>query len=579
MSLATWTGTNAFSNNATQFGISVVYANGYWVATGSDSNPTNYNMYYSTNGTTWTPIAGPFGTSGECIAVAYGNGYWVAVGGGASGTPTMYYATSPDQTWTQVSGTPFGTNGTARAVAYGGGYWVVVGKNSSQNGNNLYYNNSTPNTTWTSVSVFGSTGTGFCINYSATYWIIGGQSSITGGPNLYWNTLPNSTWQAITTTDSPSNLFDNGGTCYGIAYANISSTSYWVAVGQNNSNNAITGQHNMYWVSGNPGNSSLWTPISAFGKGQLGGMGRAVAYANGHWVAVGTDASTGVGYNLYYNTSTPSTTWSAVKMFGLANPGDQSGYSVAYGNGNWVAVGRDSTTSGNNVYYSTNGETWTLVSGVFGNSGNGASVAYGNGLWVTVGQYGGTGNIYGSYYSQSPSTVCFKQGSKILTDKGYVKIEELKVGDLVKTSENGFVPIYMIGHKPFYNPAVTNRIKEQLYKCSQEKYPELTEDLVITGCHSILVDNFKNEEQRNSTNELLGRIFVTGRKYRLPACLDERCDVYKETGNFTIYHIALENDHYTGNYGIYANGLLVESCSKRYLKELSNMIFTKSITN
>ena len=27
------------------------------------------------------------------------------------------------------------------------------------------------------------------------------------------------------------------------------------------------------------------------------------------------------------------------------------------------------------------------------------------------------------------------------------------------------------------------------------------------------------------------------------------------------------------NYGIYANGLLVETCSKRYLKELSNMNF------
>ena len=32
-----------------------------------------------------------------------------------------------------------------------------------------------------------------------------------------------------------------------------------------------------------------------------------------------------------------------------------------------------------------------------------------------------------------------------------------------------------------------------------------------------------------------------------------------------------ENDNYFGNYGIYANGLLVETCSKRYLKELSNM--------
>ena len=60
-------------------------------------------------------------------------------------------------------------------------------------------------------------------------------------------------------------------------------------------------------------------------------------------------------------------------------------------------------------------------------------------------------------------------------------------------------------------------------------------------------------------------------KYRLPACVDEKATVYKVPGDYTIYHIALENEHYYGNYGIYANGLLVESCSKRYLKEVSNM--------
>ena len=30
-------------------------------------------------------------------------------------------------------------------------------------------------------------------------------------------------------------------------------------------------------------------------------------------------------------------------------------------------------------------------------------------------------------------------------------------------------------------------------------------------------------------------------------------------------------ENYYGNYGIWANGLLVETCSKRYLKELSGM--------
>jgi hypothetical protein len=35
--------------------------------------------------------------------------------------------------------------------------------------------------------------------------------------------------------------------------------------------------------------------------------------------------------------------------------------------------------------------------------------------------------------------------------------------------------------------------------------------------------------------------------------------------------LALENDDYYMNYGIYANGLLVETCSKRFMKELSSM--------
>ena len=57
----------------------------------------------------------------------------------------------------------------------------------------------------------------------------------------------------------------------------------------------------------------------------------------------------------------------------------------------------------------------------------------------------------------------------------------------------------------------------------------------------------------------------------LPACVDDRASVYETPGLYTIYHLALENENYLSNYGIYANGLLVETCSKRYLKELSNM--------
>uniref|UniRef100_A0A6C0BUZ9 Hedgehog/Intein (Hint) domain-containing protein n=1 Tax=viral metagenome TaxID=1070528 RepID=A0A6C0BUZ9_9ZZZZ len=167
--------------------------------------------------------------------------------------------------------------------------------------------------------------------------------------------------------------------------------------------------------------------------------------------------------------------------------------------------------------------------------------------------------------------VCFKEDSKILTNKGYIPIQDLRKGDLIQTVNDGFKAINMIGKKEIHHPAVKDKIKDQLYLCSQNKYPQLFEDLVITGCHSILVKSFKDDEQRDNTIKLTGHTYVTDQHYRLPACLDEKTVVYEKEGIYTIYHLALDHDNYYMNYGIYANGLLVETCSQRYMKELSEM--------
>jgi hypothetical protein len=174
-----------------------------------------------------------------------------------------------------------------------------------------------------------------------------------------------------------------------------------------------------------------------------------------------------------------------------------------------------------------------------------------------------------------PGPPCFKEDTKILVLKNsseqFVPVQELRRGDLVKTLCNGFVPIHLIGKKDIVHTSDGPREKNKLYKCTQENYPEVVEDLVITGCHSILVDEFVNDKQREDTMDVLGKIYVTDSKYRLPTCLDERASIYEKDGTFTIYHIALDNESYYSNYGIFANGLLVESCSIRYLKELTNM--------
>ncbi len=61
------------------------------------------------------------------------------------------------------------------------------------------------------------------------------------------------------------------------------------------------------------------------------------------------------------------------------------------------------------------------------------------------------------------------------------------------------------------------------------------------------------------------------------AFLDRRAAPYLEEEVFPIWHIALDNDDYYMNYGIYANGLLVETCSKQYLDQQTFQIGTKSI--
>jgi hypothetical protein len=180
-------------------------------------------------------------------------------------------------------------------------------------------------------------------------------------------------------------------------------------------------------------------------------------------------------------------------------------------------------------------------------------------------------------YWVSSNVPCFAADSEILcyspitNEETYVPIQSLRKGDLVKTCFDGYKKVDMIGTSKMYNPGNSQRSKNRLYRLTPSNYPELTNDLFLTGCHSILVKNISDEE-RAQTVELLNRIFVTDKHYRLMACVDRRAEPYTEEGLFDIYHLALENKDYYMNYGIYANGgLLVETTCQRMLKELSGM--------
>ena len=178
-------------------------------------------------------------------------------------------------------------------------------------------------------------------------------------------------------------------------------------------------------------------------------------------------------------------------------------------------------------------------------------------------------------YAQWSSIRCFKEDSTILClidgQETYIPVQDIQNGTLVKTYLSGYVPVAMIGHSKIYNPNNSLRSKNRLFRYSKNKFPELTEDLIITGCHSILVPHL-TETQRALSKELTGDVYVTDNLYRLIAVLDENSEPYEEEGIFNIWHIALDNDDDYSNYGIYANGgLLVETSSKRMMTHLSGL--------
>jgi len=171
--------------------------------------------------------------------------------------------------------------------------------------------------------------------------------------------------------------------------------------------------------------------------------------------------------------------------------------------------------------------------------------------------------------------VCFLEGTQILCLKDdvetYMPIETMRAGTLVKTRLDGYKKVELIGKNVFVNPGHSDRIESRLYKLSPSHYSELHDDLFITGAHAVLVETI-TDKQREELTKQAGKIFITDKKYRLMAMFDDRAEPWSEAGKYTIWHFALEHTNIVMNYGVYANGLLVETCSINTMRTKSNLL-------
>lgn len=183
---------------------------------------------------------------------------------------------------------------------------------------------------------------------------------------------------------------------------------------------------------------------------------------------------------------------------------------------------------------------------------------------------GGSGMTLIAVYGDA---VCFREGTKILTydpitqKEVYRPIESLRRGDQVRAYKHPeYKTIAMIGSNVLIGSdeaGAEERSKNCLYHLSPKLYPDLTEDLYITGSHAVLVDRLSPTE-RAAIIERFDRIFVTEGRYRLMACVDPRAvPVPFSPEPVRVYHFALEDENPYRNFGVYANGgLLVETTSQ-----------------
>ena len=159
---------------------------------------------------------------------------------------------------------------------------------------------------------------------------------------------------------------------------------------------------------------------------------------------------------------------------------------------------------------------------------------------------------------------CFNEGTKILCLKNgkeqYVSVEQLREGDEVYTENRGYKKIADMRKAT----VVLNRLADMgLYR--MKKRDNMIADLEMTGLHAVLInkDDAKYADDIKRQGGLNNRKFFVDGKFRLRA---SQCHEFEqmERKEYTIYSFSLETPQQ--QYGIYANGLLVETTKPRILR-------------
>ena len=152
--------------------------------------------------------------------------------------------------------------------------------------------------------------------------------------------------------------------------------------------------------------------------------------------------------------------------------------------------------------------------------------------------------------------VGFLEGTKIKCqtrngDEVDANVETLRAGDMVKTLNNGFVPVRVSSFISLNTPY------DDDYGCL---YQMSDPYICLASRQCTLVDQI-SDELRLEIIKKLGVYNLADGMNKIPAFLDSRFTILNQTQDLNVWYFSLEAMDGAYTYGIYANQMLVESVS------------------
>jgi hypothetical protein len=342
-----WTQDLNFCSAGIDFGgiAAVVYGGGRWIL-----NDDFYGRYLtSTDGSNWTTrfLTPSFSPNLQTVSAAYANGTWVTMG--QENGQTALFSSTNGLNWSRQT---LGESTIAGRLLFGNGQWVHSGGRriwSSVDGFNWILR-------YTSINydVFNA------MDYGNGRWVVTGNNFDIYPVGFVLGSSNATNWTELR-RDTSRRMYN------GVAYG----SNQWLVVGR-----AFPSGVTESAAVLSSSNGVTWTDRTVISSNSFS----ALSFGSNRWVAVGGRSSSPNRATIATSTNGLAWTYLAPAVGGV----ESSLYAVAFGNGQWLALGSYYDAQYNwypATLTSTNGTTWSLRAG-----GVGASLpAFGNGKWVAWG--------------------------------------------------------------------------------------------------------------------------------------------------------------------------------------------------